>query len=445
MAKKVKVTETILRDAHQSLLATRMSTEDMLPIAEKIDKIGYHSVEMWGGATFDSAMRYLNEDPWERLRLLKEKMPNTPFQMLLRGQNIVAYKHYPDDVVQSFVRLAVKNGIDIFRIFDALNDSRNMKVAIEAVKKSGAHAQACIVYTNSPVHDVAHYVRTSKNLKKMGADSLCIKDMAGLLKPYEATELIATLKEELGIPIQLHNHYTSGLAAMTYLKGVEAGVDVIDCALSTLALGTSQPATETMVATFADTEYDTGLDLELISEVNQYFKEIRNNLKENMTDKDIDPEVLIYQIPGGMLSNMRTQMKQMKMLEKLEETLLEVPKVRAELGYPPLVTPMSQIVGTQAVVNIATGERYKMVSKEVKAYLRGEYGTAPGEIDPAFREKWLGKDAEVITHRPADDLEPMMDKATQELKEKGYYRSEEDVLSYILFPNVAEEFFKNRN
>ncbi|MTI59753.1 MAG: pyruvate carboxylase subunit B [Firmicutes bacterium] len=442
--KKLGITETIFRDAHQSLLATRMSTDDMLPIAEKVDKAGYHSVEMWGGATFDSAMRYLNEDPWERLKKLKEKMPNTPFQMLLRGQNIVGYKHYPDDSVKEFVRLAIKNGIDIFRIFDALNDVRNMQVAIEATNEYGGHAQATVVYTTSPVHDIEHYIETAKELKKVGADSICLKDMAGLLKPYEATELIGSLKEAVDIPIQLHTHYTSGLASMTYLKAVEAGVDVIDTALSTLALGTSQPATETMVATFAGTDYDTGIDMEYVSELNRYFKDIRDKLKENMAPKDVDPEVLIYQVPGGMLSNMRSQMKKMNMLDRLEETLLEVPKVREDLGYPPLVTPMSQIVGTQAVFNVATGERYKVVSKEVKKYLQGGYGKAPGKIDDDFREKIIGKGAEVITHRPADDLEPIMEKATKEVKEKGYYTKEEDVLSYIIFPAVAEEFFKNR-
>lgn len=442
--KKIKITETILRDAHQSLLATRMSTEDMLPIAEKLDKVGYHSVEMWGGATFDSAMRYLNEDPWERIRKLKEKMTNTKFQMLLRGQNIVGYKHYPDDAVKEFVRLSIKNGIDIFRIFDALNDVRNMQASIDATKEYGGHAQATVVYTTSPVHDINHYIETAKELQAAGADSICLKDMAGLLRPYEATELIGALKKELDIPIQLHTHYTSGLGSMTYLKAVEAGVDVIDTALSTLALGTSQPATETMIATFEGTDYDTGLDLEYVSEINRYFKDVRDKLKENMAPKDVDPEVLIYQVPGGMLSNMRNQMKKMNMLDRLEETLLEVPKVRKDLGYPPLVTPMSQIVGTQAVFNVATGERYKVVSKEVKNYLKGYYGKAPGEIDPDFRAKIIGENAEIIDYRPADDLEPIIEKAKAELKEKGYYRREEDVLSYILFPPVAEKFFENR-
>lgn len=440
----IAITETILRDAHQSLLATRMSTDDMLPVAEKIDKVGYHSVEMWGGATFDSAMRYLNEDPWLRVRKLKDRMPNTPFQMLLRGQNIVGYKHYPDDAVREFIRLSIKNGIDIFRIFDALNDVRNMQVAIEATKEYGGHAQATVVYTTSPVHDIDHYVETAKKLQEIGADSICLKDMAGLLRPYEATTLISTLKKELDIPIQLHAHYTSGLAAMTYLKAVEAGVDVIDTALSSLALGTSQPATETIIATFAGTEYDTGLDIELVSEINRYFKDVKDRLKEYKAPGEVDPEVLIYQIPGGMISNMRSQMKKMNMLDKLEETLREVPRVRKDLGYPPLVTPMSQIVGTQAVFNVATGERYKVVSKEIKKYLQGYYGKAPGEIDPDFRARIIGKDAEVIDHRPADDLEPVLDKAREELKSKGYYQKEEDVLSYIIFPSVAEKFFENR-
>ena len=443
--RKVKITETIFRDAHQSLLATRMSTDDMLPIAEKINKVGYHSVEMWGGATFDSAMRFLNEDPWERLRKLKEKMPDTKLQMLLRGQNLVGYRHYPDDAVREFVRLSIKNGIDIIRVFDALNDVRNMKVAIEAAKEYGAHVQAAVVYTESPVHDIRHYIETAKKLQEMGADSICIKDMAGLMKPYQATELFTALKKEVDLPVQYHSHYTSGLAAMTYLKAVEAGVDVIDTALSTLALGTSQPATETLVATFAGTEYDTGLDLELITEINRYFKEIRNKQTENKVNKDVDPEVLIYQIPGGMLSNMRSQMEKMNMLERLEETLREVPRVREDLGYPPLVTPMSQMVGTQAVFNVATGKRYQIVSKEIKDYLKGLYGKAPGEIDPEFRASILGKEIDqVIDHRPADDLEPIVEKATEELKAKGYYRSEEDVLSYIMFPAVAEEFFQKR-
>lgn len=443
--RKVKITETIFRDAHQSLLATRMSTDDMLPIAEKINKVGYHSVEMWGGATFDSAMRFLNEDPWERLRKLKEKMPDTKLQMLLRGQNLVGYRHYPDDAVREFVRLSIKNGIDIIRVFDALNDVRNMKVAIEAAKEYGVHVQAAVVYTESPVHDIRHYIETAKKLQEMGADSICIKDMAGLMKPYQATELFTALKKEVDLPVQYHSHYTSGLAAMTYLKAVEAGVDVIDTALSTLALGTSQPATETMVATFAGTEYDTGLDLELITEINRYFKEIRNKQTENKVNKDVDPEVLIYQIPGGMLSNMRSQMEKMNMLERLEETLREVPRVREDLGYPPLVTPMSQMVGTQAVFNVATGKRYQIVSKEIKDYLKGLYGKAPGEIDPEFRASILGKEIDqVIDHRPADDLEPIVEKATEELKAKGYYRSEEDVLSYIMFPAVAEEFFQKR-
>ncbi|NLM97477.1 MAG: pyruvate carboxylase subunit B [Halanaerobiaceae bacterium] len=443
--KRVRITETIFRDAHQSLLATRMSTDDMLPVAEKINKVGYHSVEMWGGATFDSAMRFLKEDPWERLKKLKEKMPDTKLQMLLRGQNIVGYRHYPDDAVREFVRLSIKNGIDIFRIFDALNDVRNLKVAIEATKEFGGHAQAAVVYTESPVHDINHYIETAKKLQEMGADSICIKDMAGLMKPYQATELFGALKKEIDLPIQYHSHYTSGLAAMTYLKAVEAGVDIIDTALSALALGTSQPATETMVATFAGTEYDTGLDLELITEINRHFKDVRNRLKENMVSKDVDPEVLIYQIPGGMLSNMRSQMQKMNMLDRLEETLQEVPRVRKDLGYPPLVTPMSQMVGTQAVFNVATGKRYQIVSKEIKDYLKGYYGKAPGEIDPDFRAQILGKEKDaVIDHRPADDLDPVVEKTTAELKEKGYYTKEEDVLSYILFPDVAEEFFKNR-
>lgn len=440
--KKINLTETILRDAHQSMLATRMSTDDMLPVAEELDKAGFHSFEMWGGATYDSALRYLNEDPWERIRKLKEKCPNTPFQMLLRGQNIVGYKHYPDDVLEKFIELSVKNGMDIFRIFDALNDARNMRAAIEMTNKAGAHAQATVVYTTSPVHDIQHYLDTAQELAEIGADSICLKDMAGLLKPYEATELIGKLKKQLNIPIQLHTHYTSGLASMTYLKAVEAGVDVIDTALSALALGTSQPASETMIATFAGTEYDTGIDLEYVSDINRHFKGVREKLQEHMAPREVDPEVLIYQVPGGMLSNMRSQMKKLNMLDKLEETLLEVPKVRADLGYPPLVTPMSQIVGTQAVFNIATGERYKVTSKEIKNYLKGLYGKPPGEINPDIMKKIIGDDAEICEVRPADLLEPYFDKAKEEIKE--YAKNDEDVMSYILFPQVAIEYFKKR-
>ena len=442
MANKVKLTETILRDAHQSLLATRMSTDDMLPVAEQLDEIGFHSFEMWGGATFDSALRYLKEDPWLRVRKLNEKAPDTSFQMLLRGQNIVGYKHYPDDAVKEFVKLAHKNGIDIFRIFDALNDVRNMRMSIETCNEIGAHAQATVVYTTSPVHDIDQYLSKAKKLEEMGSDSICLKDMAGLLRPYEATELIGRLKEELEIPIQLHTHYTSGLASMTYLKAIEAGVDVVDTALSALAMGTSQPATETMIAALEDTEYDTGLDLEKTSEINRYFKDVKDELSEHQAPKDVDPEVLIYQVPGGMLSNMRSQMKKMNMLDKLEECLREVPKVREDLGYPPLVTPMSQIVGTQSVFNVATKERYDTCSKELKNYLKGLYGEPPGEINPDLRDDIIGEDAEIFEGRPADRLDPVLDQAREEIKD--YIQKEEDVLSYVLFPEVAKEFFQYR-
>ncbi|MFO8068353.1 MAG: pyruvate carboxylase subunit B [Bacteroidales bacterium] len=439
---KVEFTETILRDAHQSLMATRMSTDEMLPVASELDDIGFHSFEMWGGATFDSALRYLKEDPWLRIRKLKEKCPETDFQMLLRGQNLVGYKHYPDDAVKEFVRLAHKNGIDIFRIFDALNDIRNMRVSIETANEVGAHAQGTVVYTTSPVHNVEKYLEKAKALEAAGADSICLKDMAGLLRPYEATELIARLKETLNIPLQFHTHYTSGLASMTCLKAIEADVDVIDTALSALAMGTSQPATETMIAALENTEYDTGLDLQRVSEINRHFKEIAGDHTEDLAPKDVDPEVLIYQVPGGMLSNMRSQMKKMDMFDKLEESLLEVPRVRKDLGYPPLVTPMSQIVGTQAVMNVATGERYKMASKELKNYLKGFYGKPPGEINPEIKEKIIGKDAEVFDGRPADLLDPILDEAREEIKD--YIEKEEDVLSYILFPEVAREFFEYR-
>ena len=444
MSNKIKITETVLRDAHQSLLATRMSTEEMLPIAEKLDAVGYYSIEAWGGATFDACMRFLDEDPWERLRRLKKRIKNTPLQMLLRGQNLLGYRHYPDDIVERFIEKAVYNGIDIIRIFDALNDVRNLEVAIKATKKAGAHAQGTLVYTISPVHNIDHYIKVAKELTELGVDSICIKDMSGILTPYVAYELVKSLKDTVNIPIQLHSHYTSGMAAMTYLKAIEAGVDIIDTAISPLALGTSQPATETMVAALKGTQYDTGLDMELLSEIASYFKEVKQNHNKEIDLSmvmGVDTDVLIYQVPGGMLSNLISQLKQQNALDKYPEVLKEIPKVREELGYPPLVTPMSQMVGTQAVLNVITGERYKMVPKEVKDYVKGLYGRPPAPISEEIKKKIIG-DEEVIDIRPADLLKPQFEAIKEEIKE--YYEQEEDVLSYALFPQVAKKFFEYR-
>ncbi|MFY9312437.1 MAG: oxaloacetate decarboxylase subunit alpha, partial [Tepidanaerobacteraceae bacterium] len=409
--------------------------------AEKLDKVGYHSLEMWGGATFDSCIRFLNEDPWERLRKIKERVKNTPLQMLLRGQNLLGYHHYADDVVELFVKKSVENGIDIIRIFDALNDIRNLKKAIEVTKETGAHAQGTVVYTISPVHNIDYYVDMAKQLVEMGIDSLCIKDMAGLLAPYDAYELVSRLKKEINVPIQVHSHYTSGMASMTYLKAIEAGADVVDTALSPFALGTSQPPTETMVAVLKNTPYDTGLDLELISSISDHFKQVRSNYKIDSVITMVDTMVLNYQIPGGMLSNLTSQLKQQNALDKLPAVLKEVPKVREDLGYPPLVTPTSQIVGTQAVVNVLTGERYKMIINEVKNYVRGLYGKPPAPIKDEIKQKIIG-DEEVITCRPADLIEPQLEKYTKEIS--YYIEQEEDVLTYALFPQIAEKFFKER-
>lgn len=439
--KSVGITDTILRDAHQSLIATRMKIDEMLPVAKQLDKVGFHSLEMWGGATFDSCIRFLNEDPWERLRTLRGVIKNTPLQMLLRGQNLLGYHHYPDDVVELFVKKSIENGIDIIRIFDALNDVRNMKKAIEATKKYGGHAQGTVVYTTSPVHSNDYYVKVAKQLEKLGIDSLCIKDMAGLLTPYNAYELVSKLKKQIKVPIQLHSHYTTGMASMTYLKAIEAGVDVIDTAMSPFALGTSQPPTETMVAVLKDTPYDTKLDFELLSEIADYFKEVRANYDIDSVITMVNTMILKYQIPGGMLSNLTSQLKQQNALDKLPDVLKEVPKVRKDLGYPPLVTPTSQIVGTQAVVNVLTGGRYKMIIKEVKNYVKGFYGKPPAPIKPEIKKKIIG-DEKTITCRPADLLEPELKKAAKEI---SYYReSEEDVLTYVLFPQIAINFFKER-
>jgi oxaloacetate decarboxylase alpha subunit len=443
--KKVRITETILRDAHQSLIATRMSTDDMLDIVEKLDDIGYNSLECWGGATFDSCLRFLNEDPWERLRKIRSRAKKTKLQMLLRGQNLLGYKHYADDVVEYFVRKSIANGIDIIRIFDALNDVRNIEASIKACKKEGGHAQAAFCYTISPVHNLDLFVKDAKRLEEMGADSICIKDMAGLLLPYAAFELVKALKENVKVPIQVHTHYTSGVASMTYLKAIEAGADIVDCAISPLALGTSQPPTESLVATLKNTEFDTGLDLAKLSEIADYFRAIKQKYVESglldMKVMGVDVNALIYQVPGGMLSNLVSQLKQAGKSDKFEEVLKEVPKVREDFGYPPLVTPTSQIVGTQAVMNVITGERYKMVPKESKALVRGEYGKTPAPIPEHIKKLILG-DEEQITCRPADLIQPELESIRKKIGQ--YIEQEEDVLSYALFPQVAEEFFKLR-
>lgn len=442
---KVQITETALRDAHQSLIATRMHTDDMLPILDKLDNVGYYSLETWGGATFDAAMRFLDEDPWERLRKIRSRVKKTKLQMLLRGQNLLGYKNYADDVVEYFVQKSISNGIDIIRIFDALNDVRNIETAIKACKKEGGHAQGCFSYTISPVHNLELFVQDAKNLVEMGADSICIKDMAGLLLPYAAFELIKALKENVKVPIQLHTHYTSGVASMTYLKAIEAGIDIVDCAISPMALGTSQPPTEPLVASLKNTEYDTGYDLGLLSDIAEYFRPLREKyISSGLLDvkmMGVDVNALIYQVPGGMLSNLVSQLKQSNALDKYDEVLKEVPRVREDFGYPPLVTPTSQIVGTQAVMNVLTGERYRMVPKESKALVKGEYGKTPAPIPEEIRKKILG-DEQPITCRPADLIVPELEKIKSEIKE--YIEQDEDVLSYALLPQVAEKFFKGR-
>jgi oxaloacetate decarboxylase alpha subunit len=438
---RLKITETILRDAHQSLLATRMNTNDMMEAAEGLDQVGYHSLEVWGGATFDSALRFLNECPWERLRRLKVRIRNTPLQMLLRGQNLLGYRHYPDDVVDAFIKYSIQNGITIIRIFDALNDVRNMETCITSTIKYGGHAQGTLCYTQSPVHNDDYFVGVAKELAAKGVHSLCIKDMAGLIDPYSAYNLVKRLKAEIDLPLVLHTHYTSGMGSMAYLKAAEAGVDIVDTALSALALGSSQPATEPMVAALRGTERDTGLDLDLLTTLNRYFSDVRDKYKDIAAPLQVQTEILKYQVPGGMLSNLRSQLKQQGMEDRLQEVFEEVPRVRADLGYPPLVTPMSQIVGTQAVLNVASGARYAICSKEIRDYVRGLYGRPPVPIADDIRKKIIG-DEEVITYRPADKLEPQLEAAREEIKE--YARQEEDILSYVLFPQVAKEFFIKR-
>ena len=442
---KLYITDTILRDAHQSQAATRMKTEDMIPACKILDSIGYWSLECWGGATFDACMRFLNEDPWERLRTLKANMPNTKLQMLFRGQNILGYKHYADDVVEEFCKKSIENGIDIVRIFDALNDPRNLESAIKFVKEYGGHCEAAISYTVSPVHNIDYFVKLSETLEKMGADSICIKDMANLLLPYDCYQLVKKLKENIGVPIHLHTHNTAGTGDMTNLMAAQAGIDIVDCALSPLANGTSNPSTEAMVATLKGTERDTGLDLNKLSEAAAHFRKVADRLKaEGILDPkvlNVDPNALLYQVPGGMLSNLISQLKQQNAEDRYYEVLAEVPRVRKDFGYPPLVTPTSQIVGTQAVLNVLMG-RYKMVSKESKGLLRGEYGKLPGEVNEEVRRMAIGDD-EVITCRPADLIEPELPKYREETK--GFAKTEEDVLSYALFPQVAKKFFDTRD
>ncbi len=439
--RKIGITDTTWRDAHQSLLATRMKTEDMLPIAKKMDEIGYHSMEVWGGATFDTCMRFLNEDPWERLSKIRQALKKTKIQMLLRGQNLVGYKHYADDVVEEFIKKTAAHGMDIFRIFDAMNDVRNLSKAMETAKKEGAHVQATICYTISPVHNLEYNLKIAQQLVDHGADSFCIKDMAGILKPYTAYELVGELKKKFQLPVQLHTHYTSGMASMMYLKAIEAGADVIDTAISTMAMGTSQPATEPMVATLQDTPYDTGLNLAALKEIAEEYQAIRKKYKAfDVYQAGVDTNVLLYQVPGGMLSNFITQLQQQNALHRMPEVLAEVPKVRKDLGYPPLVTPTSQIVGTQAVMNVLLGP-YKMVTNEVRAYLKGAYGATPGPVNEELRKQIIG-DEKVITGRPADELEPQLAQARKEIG--IYLQKEEDVLSYAIFPQVAKQFLEER-
>ncbi len=445
MAKQVKITETIIRDAHQSLIATRMTTDEMLEILPELDKVGYHSLEAWGGATFDSCLRFLNEDPWQRLRTIKDHVKNTPLQMLFRGQNILGYRHYADDVVEYFVQKCVANGMDIIRIFDALNDPRNLKTAINATKKEKGHVQGCVCYTTGPVFSNEYFAKYAKQLEEMGADSICIKDMAGLLKPYDAYDLVTAIKSIVKIPVQLHTHYTTGIASMTILKAIEAGVDVVDTALSPLALGTSQPATEPIVATLQGTPYDTGIDLAQLDKISKHFDGLREKyIASGLLDPKllkVNVNALMYQVPGGMLSNLLSQLKQAGASDKLEACLEEVPRVREAAGYPPLVTPSSQIVGTQAVFNVLFGE-YKNVTKEFRGMVKGEYGKTPVDIDPEFVKKIIG-DEEQITCRPADNIKPELETLKSKLGAKAH--QEEDVLSYALFDQVAMKFFDKRD
>jgi len=450
--KPLKITETVLRDAHQSLIATRMTTEQMLPIIDKMDKVGYHSVECWGGATFDASLRFLKEDPWERLRKLRDGFKNTKLQMLFRGQNILGYNHYADDVVEYFVQKSIANGIDIIRIFDCFNDLRNLKSSVEAVKlvkkeNPNAHAQIALCYTLGDAYTLDYWKETAKRIEDMGADSICIKDMAGLLVPKKATELVQALKDGSSLPIQMHTHYTSGVASMTYMKAVEAGADIIDTAMSPFSMGTSQPATEVMVEAFKDTPYDTGLDQNLLAEIAAYFQPMREDaLKTGLMNTKVlgvNIKTLLYQVPGGMLSNLVSQLKEAGAEDKYQAVLEEIPRVRKDFGEPPLVTPSSQIVGTQAVLNVLQGERYKMITKESKKVLMGEFGQTIKPFNPEVQKKAIG-DATPITCRPADLIEPQLEKFKNDPVVQEYKQQDEDVLSYALFPAVATEFFKYR-
>ncbi len=443
--KKIRFTETILRDAHQSLIATRLSTKEMLPVLEKLDSAGYYSLEVWGGATFDSCLRYLGEDPWERLKTIRKSVKKTNLQMLLRGQNLLGYKHYSDDIVDLFVRKSIENGIDIIRVFDALNDVRNIETVVNSGKKENAHIQCAISYTTSPVHNEDYYISVAKRMKDIGADSICIKDMAGILLPSDAYNLVKVIKDNVDLDLQIHSHYTSGVASMMYLKAIEAGADIIDTAISPFAMGTSQPATESMAATLINMGYEVNLNLKILTEISDYFKEIKEKyIKNGMLNNkvtSVDPNALIYQVPGGMLSNLLSQLKLQQMEDRYEEVLREVPKVREELGYPPLVTPMSQMIGTQAVMNVIMKERYKMVPKEIKEYVRGQYGNPPAKINSEVIKKIIG-DEEPITCRPADLIEPQFEIIKDKIKE--FATSTEEVLSYALFPDVTKKFLEDK-
>ena len=444
--KKLNITATSLRDGHQSLIATRLTTSEILPILDKIDKVGYYSLEVWGGATFDACIRFLNEDPWERLRAIRKKVKNTKLQMLIRGQNLLGYKHYADDVVEAFVKKSLENGIDIIRAFDALNDYRNLETTIKSVKKYKGHCQGCIAYTTSEIHTINYFVGKVLELEKLGVDSICIKDMAGILMPEVGYELIKEIKKVSKLPLELHSHCTGGIAQILYMKAIEAGVDIIDTAISPFSQGTSQPPTEVFVELLKGTSRDTKLNMELLGEVADYFKPIKEKYRKegilNPKVMDVEPKTLVYQVPGGMLSNLMSQLEQQKALDRYEDVLKEIPKVRKDLGYPPLVTPLSQMVGTQAVLNVLLGERYKVVPKEIKDYVRGYYGSTPAPIDKIVQKKIIG-DEEVITCRPANLIEPSMKQFKKEIGKLA--KSEEDVLMYALFPENARKFLEERD
>lgn len=445
MKKQIRFMETVLRDGQQSLIATRMPTSDMLPIIHTLDEVGFHSLEMWGGATFDSCVRFLNEDPWERLRSIRKEVKNTKLQMLLRGQNLLGYRHYADDVVREFVEKSVKNGIDIIRVFDALNDTRNLQTAITAAKEAGGHCQTAISYTTSAIHTVDYFVQLAKEMEHTGADSICIKDMAGVLTPETGYELVSRIKDAVSLPLEVHTHATSGISEMAYLKVAEAGADIIDTAISSFAGGTSQPATESVSIALEGLGFDTGLDLTKLSQVAEYFNPIRDRFRNegilNPKVKDIEPKTLIYQVPGGMLSNLLSQLTEQGLQDKYEEVLAEVPRVRADLGFPPLVTPLSQMVGTQALMNVISGERYKLIPNEIKDYVRGQYGQSPAPISDEIREKIIGNDP-VITCRPADLLKPELAVLRKEID--TYAKTEEDVLLYAMFPKQGRDFLGRR-